>query len=296
MKYLCIGQSAWDITLPVNVFPEENIKIKIGNTKVECGGGSSNNQAYLLGLWGEETYLASPIGNDMYAKRIIEELKSVNVNIDYCKQINCETTVSYIIANVKNGSRTIISNKSELMHYAKEDEIDLKPDCILLDGNSYELAIKTINDNKNSLVILDAGGIKEGTIKLCDYADYIVCSHDFARDYSKMSIDYDDKDNLIEIYDKIQKDFNGKLIITLEDRGAFTKIKDKYVRIKSIKEKSVDSTGAGDIFHGAFAYFITHNYSLEESIRLANVSGALSVRYVGSKKSMPKLEEVLKYE
>ena len=296
MKYLCIGQSAWDITLPTDIYPEENTKLKIGNNKVECGGGSSNNQAYLLGYWNEESYLASPIGNDMYGKRIKEELKSVNVNIDYLKEIDCETTVSYIIANIKNGTRTIITNKSELMHYDKDDEILLKPDCILLDGNSYELAIKTIKQNNKALVILDAGGLKEGTLKLLEYSDYIVCSHDFARDYSKMDINYEDKDNLIKIYDKIQSDFNGKLIITLEDKGSFVKIKDKYKIIKSIKQKTVDSTGAGDIFHGAFAYFITHNYQLEDAIRMSNIAGALSVRYIGSKKSMPSKEEVLKYE
>ena len=73
MKILCIGQSAYDITLPVTDYPRENKKIKIGNSKVECGGGACNNAAYLLGLWQDEVYLASSIGKDFYGERIKEE-------------------------------------------------------------------------------------------------------------------------------------------------------------------------------------------------------------------------------
>ena len=58
----------------------------------------------------------------------------------------------------------------------------------------------------------------------------------------------------------------------------------------------IDSTGAGDIFHGAFGYFITHDYGLERSLRLANITGALSVEKLGSRHSMSKLEDVLNYE
>ena len=102
MKILCIGQSAYDITLPVDSYPVENKKIKIGNKKIECGGGSANNCAYLLGLWGCDVSLASPIGNDIYGKKIKEELLKVNVNIDYFNELDMETTTSYIIANLSN--------------------------------------------------------------------------------------------------------------------------------------------------------------------------------------------------
>ena len=105
MKILCIGQSAYDITLPVTDYPKENRKIKIGNSKVECGGGASNNAAYLLGLWGSEVYLASSIGKDVYGERIKMELEKVNVNTEYFEEVDdIETTTSYIIANTSKGT------------------------------------------------------------------------------------------------------------------------------------------------------------------------------------------------
>lgn len=295
MKILCIGQSAYDITLPLDGYPIENKKYKIKKS-VECGGGSCNNSAYLLAKWGMDVYLASSIGNDLYGKKIKEELKKAGVNIDYCEELdNVNTTVSYIINNTETGTRTIITNRSPLMHFTNLKDIDVEPDIILLDGNDYDMSLKVLMKNKNSIKIIDAGSYKEETVKLSQYCDYIVCSNDFARDYTKIDFDYNDKIKLKEVYDTIQKDFRGKLVITLESFGSMVKIDEQYYIVPSVKVKSIDSTGAGDIYHGAFTYFIANNYSLLETLHYANIAGALSVTKIGSKTSMPTKEEVLKY-
>ena len=296
MKILCIGQSAYDITLPVTDYPKENKKIKIGNSKIECGGGACNNAAYLLGLWKSDVYLASSIGKDIYGERIKKELARVNINTDFFEEHdNIETTTSYIIANTSKGTRTIITNKDPLMKFTDLNKITIKPDVILVDGNDYELALKTIQENKDSITIIDAGSVKEGTIDLCKNVKYVLCSNDFAREYSKIDFSYDDIESLIKVHEKLENDFQNTVVITLEAKGCFTKINNQYVIIPSIEVASVDSTGAGDIFHGAFTYFIANNYSFYDSLRLANIAGALSVRKIGSKPSMPTLEEVLSY-
>ena len=53
------------------------------------------------------------------------------------------------------------------------------------------------------------------------------------------------------------------------------------------------NTAAGDIYHGAFTYFIGNGHDLYNSIRLANIAGALSVKCLGGKNSMPDLDKVL---
>ena len=73
-------------------------------------------------------------------------------------------------------------------------------------------------------------------------------------------------------------------------------IDNQYEIIPSIKVKAIDSTGAGDIFHGAFTYFIANHYSLREAIRLASITGAISVTRIGSRNSIPMLSEVLDYD
>ena len=75
MKIVCIGHSVYDITLPVNSFPEENKKLRVSE-RIECGGGPASNGAYLLAKWGMDTSIVSIIGNDYYGSLIKEEYKN----------------------------------------------------------------------------------------------------------------------------------------------------------------------------------------------------------------------------
>ncbi len=294
MKILCVGQSAYDITLPVKEYPKENRKYKISE-KYECGGGSSNNAAYLLALWENDVYLASSIGKDVYGKKIKEELLSVGVNIDYFEELDVNTTTSYIINNLETGTRTIITDKDPNMHFTNLNNIQMPFDVIFMDGNDYEKTIKVIDDNPNAIKIIDAGSLKNGVIELCKKCDYIVCSNDFAREYSGINFACNDFDKVKEAFKKLDQDFPGVIVITLEENGSITKINNEYVIVPSIKVNAFDSTGAGDIYHGAFTNFIAHGYSLLDTLKYSNIAGALSVTKIGSKNSMPKYEEVINF-
>lgn len=295
MKILCVGQSAYDITIPTDGYPEENKKYKI-NEVLECGGGSANNASYLLAKWHDEVYLASPIGMDDYGKKIKEELLSVGVNIKYIEEIDgVHTTTSYIINNKVNGSRTIVTNRDSRLHFSYDFEIDLEPDVILFDGNDFEMSLKVINKYPNAIKIIDAGNMKEGIVELAKRCDYVVCSNDFAREYTNINFNYQNRLQIEEVYDKLASDFNGHVIITLEQMGSLTKINNEFKLVPSIKVESVDSTGAGDIYHGAFIHFIKEGYSLLDTMKYSNIAGALSVMKIGSKNSMPSLEDVVNY-
>lgn len=292
---LCVGQSTYDITIPVDEYPIENRKYKIHEV-TECGGGSANNAAYLLAKWNDEVYLASSIGKDDYGKKIINELNNIGVNTKYFEEIDgINTTTSYIINNKENGSRTIITDRSPNMKFSDNHVIDIKPDVILFDGNDVDMSMKVINDNPNAIKIIDAGNIKPGIIDLCKKCDYVVCSNDFAKEYTKIDFDYSNINRICEVYDKMAKDFNGTLVITLEAMGSLVKINNEFKLVKSIKVDSVDSTGAGDIYHGAFTHFIAHGYSLLDAMKYSNIAGALSVQKLGSKNSMPSYEDVVNY-
>ena len=289
MKVMCIGQAAYDITIPVNEYPIENKKIRF-DERIECGGGSSSNASYLLSKWGLESSFAGVVGGDFYSSKIEEELKNIKVDTKYLEKINKKTTTSYIIANLSKGTRTILTNREKNIKLSKTPDIkDL--DYIFLDGYEYDFAKKVIEQNPNAIKIIDAGSLKEHTLELAKLSDYIVCSKDFAEEFTSKKIDFTNLKTLIDIYDEIESKLNGKLIITLEDKGSFIK-DENYMIVPSIKVKTLDSTAAGDIFHAAFLYFLSQNMSLKDTLRLANITGALSVTKIGGRYSIPSLEEV----
>ena len=292
MKILVIGNATYDVTFPVETFPVENTKNRVDN-KVECGGGPAYNAAYLLGKWGMDTTFAGIIGHDIFGAKIAKQLQSVNIDIKYI-QVSSEfpTTNAFIIANTSVGSRTVLTYKPGTMKM-KDFELDFEPDVILVDGQEYDMSVKFINKYPNAVSIIDAGRPKEHIIELSKMADYVVCSKEFAEEVTQIKIN-EEKDQ-IDLYKKMDSLFKGKVIITLEAKGALYKYNNQIKRMPSIEVKAVDSTGAGDIFHGAFTYAIANGYNVEEAVMIGNIAGAYSVTKIGSLDSMPDKEDIRKY-
>jgi len=293
-RIVCIGQSALDVTLPVDEYPKENTKVRIGDRRFINGGGACNNATYLLGKWNDDVTLISTVGNDRDGAFLEQEMSDIGVQTMFAKIDSAPTTTSYIITSLSKCSRTIITNKSPLLKYNKD--VNISCDYILVDGNDYETALKVFNDNPNAIKVIDAGRVNEGILTLSKYCDYIVCSNDFAKEYTKRDIDYEDREGLKEIYDQIQKDYEGLLIITLESYGCMVKLNNEFHFIPSIKVNTIDTNGAGDIFHGAFVHFLSNDFELLRVLRLSNITGALSTTVYGTRKGIPDILEVMNYE
>lgn len=290
MKALCIGHAAYDFTMPMDEYPKENFKYRVTNS-VGCGGGPASNAAYLLSKWGINTYFAGVVGNDENGKLIEKEFKSIGVNTKYLEfDKKNPTTMSFIINNSENGSRTIFTKRSQTMKMTKK--INEKVDLILVDGEDADAAIYALKKNPNAVSMIDAGRNRPDTVRLAKLVDYVVCSKDFVEDYTKLKIDIDNEKRLNDIFEILNKDFKN-VIFTYEKDGAFY-YDNGVKRVPSIDVTQVDSTGAGDIFHGAFAYCLLNKFDIEKTIKISNIAGAISVTRLGGRYSMPTLDEVMK--
>lgn len=290
MKILCIGHAAYDITFPLDNFPIENTKNRV-NGKIECGGGPASNAAYLLSKWGMDVTFLGIVGKDLYGERITKEMKQIGIETKYIEQSEKhQTTCSIIMANTSNGSRTILTYRPDRVTM-KPVKINFTPDIILVDGQEIELSKSMIEKYSDAISIIDAGRSTEEIIDLCHIVDYVVCSKEFAENVSQKKFDYQNKYTLVEIYQTLENMFQTNIIITLESQGCL--YRDEKIKVMpSIEVKAIDSTGAGDIFHGAFTYGIAKQWPIEKIVRIANLAGGISVTRIGSRNSMPTIEEM----
>lgn len=290
MKILCIGHAAYDITIPVDEFPTENTKNRVHN-RIECGGGPSATAAYLLGKWNMETYFAGIVGKDLYGKKIKSEFDMVGVDTKYLEISEDHTTTSsFILANTSNGSRTVFTYRPSDMKM-NEIELDFEPDIVLMDGQEADMSKKILEKYPKAISIIDAGRARKEIIELSKMVTYLVCSKEFAENVAEIKFK-EDYSNIEEVYNKLETIFHNTIVVTLEAAGCLYKYNNQLKIMPSIKVKPVDSTGAGDIFHGAFTYGIAKKYDYEKVLKLSNIAGAISVSRIGTRASIPTLEEM----
>ena len=275
MKVVCVGHSTFDTTLPMKEYPTENIKYRLDH-HIECGGGPASNGAYLLAKWGMDTSIASIVGDDYYGECVIKDFQKVGADITYLEKMpDHMTTSSYIIANMSNGSRTILSSKDEAVRKLSRD-VDIMADVILIDGEHPETAHEVLDKNPSAISVIDAGRFNEDTVALGKKVTYLVCSKDFAEEFTNKKIDVNDISSIDVVYRELKDYFKNTVVITLEATGSYTEIDGEAQIIPSISVKALDSTGAGDIFHGAFTYFIANGYSLLDTIKFSSITSAIS--------------------
>ena len=295
MKVLCIGHSSWDITVPVDDYPTENTKYRYSE-KYAAGGGPASNAAYLLGKWGVDTVIATSIGSDDFGTKIKKEFQEVNVATEYIEtSYEKDTSFSFILVNKKNGSRTVFNVATEHPPLKKLN-YEFTPDIIFTDGHDYGASQNALSKYPHAITVIDAGRVTQELLELCKYIKYIVCSKGFAETVTNLKFDFNNPQSLVNVYTKLQNKYpNANIVVTLEEHGALYQVDNQIKIMPGLKCNAVDTTGAGDIFHGAFVYGLANNFDMEKIITLANIAGGLSVQKMGSRLSVPNLSEVLDY-
>lgn len=295
MKALCVGHSTYDITCMVDSYPEENSEFNISNIS-ETGGGSAANAAYVLGKYKVDTYLGSMVGDDTFGSLIRKELEKVGVHTEYMEiAYEKRTAMSLILLSSKDKTRTVYNLIKEKL-FMKKTEFAMDPDLVLVDTFDYGAALAALNKYASKITILDAKIANSETLELCKYVKYIICSKDFASKASGIKIDFNNPNSLVNAYSNLLNKFpNRNIIVTLGDKGAMYVSNNQIKVMPGLKVDEVDSTGAKDIFNGAFSYGLLKGYDIEKCITFANIAAGLSVVKVGGRSSIPEFDDIMKY-
>lgn len=292
MSILCIGQCGYDMIFCIPGRIQENIKARV-TEKYELAGGPAACASALTGKWGVETRLVTRIGDDMYADAIIRKLKRFDVDVSYVQRFpGTESSRSFVIHHGDNGDRTAFNYPGTDMDV--ELPLPEKWDVLLMDGHEYSTSCKALKSNPDAVSILDAGTARENAVALAEKVDYLVCSEVFASGFTGGTIELDKQDQLAAQYHRLMK-LSDHTVITLGGRGLLYRQGDRLLQMPAFRVDCVDTLGAGDIFHGAFAYGIHEKLPIEQILRLSTAAAALSVTKIGGMSSIPEQKQVMTF-
>ncbi len=294
IKALCIGQACYDITIVVDEFPKEDTRERFIH-KIGCGGGSAANCAYLLAKWGLETTFAGVIGNDIFGNRIKKEFEEVKIDTRFIEtSYENDTAISFVIVNKASSSRTLFNVADEYVKL-KKYTFDFTPDIIVTDGHDTYASKTVLQNFPKSLSVLDANRVTPEILELGKYVKYIVCSENFATEVAGSTIDFNNTGTLANVYYKLKAKFpKAEIVITLGEKGALYCLENQIKVSPSLKVPIADPNGLKDIFTGAFSYIIANGGDIEKAVKYANIAAGLSLGTVGTRLSIPSLENVEK--
>lgn len=303
MAILSVGFSCFDQFFFLNEWPQENTK-NFSNDFMESGGGPAANAAWLLGLWGENVYYIGHLNQDLYGSRIIDEFAQSGVKTgQVILSDEMVTPLASVLVNRLTGLRTIITRKMQILpsltfdqklkldEFAEQLIASDEPVTILIDGHEPEISEYLLKKLPAAQVVMDGGSLRESNLTLAAWTDYFVVSEHFARDYiglKSLNLEADINIALIEL----NKLCRGEAFITLGEKGcAFLKNGVMQI-IPAWLCNAVDTTGAGDVFHGAFTYGVHYKWHIDNIILFASLTAAISIEKKGVRESMPDLSIV----
>jgi sugar/nucleoside kinase (ribokinase family) len=91
---------------------------------------------------------------------------------------------------------------------------------------------------------------------------------------------------------KLRRSAHKALVVTLGARGCLAVAGDQVFHAPGFVVSAIDTTGAGDVFRGAFIFGVLNEWPLERTMRFANAAAAISCTRLGAMNGVPTLQEV----
>jgi len=242
---------------------------------------------------GDTTTFISRIGNDWMGNRILEKLKKEGLGceeVKYDKKIT--SSFSFVQIEKNTGERAISyypgASEAIIFDSKSRDLIDSSK-ALIIDGLITNEDIKAAEyaNKVGKPVLLDANIIFKNTNKLLPYIDYLVSSENFLYEYSNSQ---DIKSSL----KKIKKDFNTEVLITtLGRKGSVVLLNNEIVYIEAFNVDAIDTTGAGDVYHGGFLFGILKGWDIKDIMIFSSAVAALKCTSYGGWKGIPDMGSVI---
>ncbi len=285
-----MGLNAVDHICVIPRFPEHDEKLKMDDFRRTVGGQVAS-ALVACSRWGLRTKYIGKVGGDEMGAFSLSSLEQEGIDVsDVTRVDGALNQFAFILVDARTGERTIIWKRDERLAILPEE---VRADIIglgrflLLDGHDAPAAARAavLARNAGVTVVLDAETVKPGTRDMVEAADYVVCAGGFPGVFTG-------KSGLREALVEIEASGPRCVVATLGRDGAVCLSGEGFCESKGFKVDCVDSTGAGDVFHGAFIFGLAKAWDLERILDFSNAAAALNCAAIGARGGIKPVEDI----
>ncbi len=285
-----LGLNATDVALEVPAYPAFNTKVEISSACWQAGGQVATAMVVCRRLGLQASYIgrfgSGPLGDFQR-----ESLEAEGVNIEHSRVVeDCQNQTAYIIIDQQSGERTILWQRDPRLAIQPEE---LRPGMVTgarvlhVDGHDCPAAAQAARWAREAglPVTADVDNIYPGLDALLAEVDFLISSSAFPAAYTGEA-------DLFKALEMVQENFGMKFIAaTLGADGVLAREKGKFLYRPGYQVKSRDTTGAGDVFHGAFLFGLLAGWPTERTLDFSNAMAALSCEGLGARGGIPSMAD-----
>ena len=293
-----VGLNATDTLLLVSKYPEHGGKVAFEREIMSPGGQVATALAACSRL-GLSTKYIGVVGDDERGRIQIASLREAGLNLDNLEiRAGCPNQSAYIIIDQSTGERTIFWHRPDCLTL---DPARITPEKITcarmlhVDGHDTPAVARAarIARDHGIPVSVDVDNIYPGFDQVLACVDYLVGSTEFPARWTG-------ERDPFRALERIQNEYNQKeqgmkvAAMTLGPFGALARENGRFVYSPGFVVNCIDTTGAGDVFHGAFCYSVLKGASLREALEFSNAMAALNCTKLGARGGISSSDEARK--
>jgi sugar/nucleoside kinase (ribokinase family) len=285
-----VGINATDTIIRLPHFPTLDSKVEIRSSEVRAGGQVASAMV-ACHRWGLLARYVGKVGDDAAGKLQIEEMEREGVDARWTVAGGCASQTSYILVDEKSGERTVLWNRDSSIALRAKDlrrEWISGAKALLVDGHDTEAATQAARWAREEQipVVGDFDNRYPGVEALLEYTDFAITSKTFPK---RLTGERD----LLKAMPLICRRFKCRLTgTTLGSMGALLWDGKQFLLSPAFRVQVADTTGAGDIFHGAFVFGLVRGWQLEEILEFSCAAAALNCTATGARGHIATLDEI----
>jgi sulfofructose kinase len=277
-----LGLNATDTVMMVREFPPLGGKERVVSLSRQAGGQVATALVACARLGLRARYIGK-VGDDEAGRFQLQSLREEGIDVQYAgTSRGAATQFGLIIVDQATGERTVFWDRDERLAVKTSD---LKPEAITsarvlhIDGCDTAACAEAAKCARKAgiPVIADLDTVYKDVEQIFPLIDYLIASANFLPAVTG----HNDPFRVLEYMAREYKiPATG---MTLGRDGALVYREKRFYYSPGFVVETVDTTGAGDIFHGAFAYGLLKGWNIERILDFSNAMAGLNCTRVGAR-------------